>query len=65
MDNSMVKEKLLLYSSLANLCGYSVLLLLVLWVTSFRVYWKLYLVFMTFLLIFIVRGLLDLGRVYP
>jgi hypothetical protein len=65
MDNGLVKENFLLYSSLANLCSYSVLLLLVLWVTSLRVYWKLYLLFITFLLMFIVRGFLDFGRVYP
>jgi hypothetical protein len=65
MDNSMVKEKLLLFSFLAILCSYSVLLILVLWVTSLRVYWKLYLLLMTFLMMFIVRCLLDFGRVYP
>jgi hypothetical protein len=65
MDNGMFKENLLLFSSLANLCSYSILLLLLLWVTSLRVYWKLYLLYIIFLLMFMVRGLLDFGRVYP
>jgi hypothetical protein len=65
MENYIVKERLLLYSSALNLCSYTILLILVLWVTSMRVYWKLYVMFITSLLMFMVRGVLDFGRVYP
>ena len=65
MENYIVKERLLLYSSALNLCSYTILLILVLWVTSMRVYWKLYVMFITSLLMFMVRGVLDFGSVYP